>query len=335
MPRMLSWFRRMPWWHLPCLSLFALAVLYLTQSWPVVLGVFFLELALAQALYHHFYHPLAALREGVERYASGDFSTHIDVGAAVEYAPLAESINHMAADLDSRLSTIMQLEAVRRDFVANVSHELRTPITSIKGFLETLLDGALDSPQDAKRFLSIMSKHADRLSSIIEDLLMLSRLEQERTDIKVERTQLIEVLRSAAQLCEFKAAQKHMRIDINAPEELEVTINPQLIEQALVNLIDNAVKYSERQAPLRVQAQLRDHILTLQVVDQGRGIEPEYQSRIFERFYRVDKARSRKEGGTGLGLAIVKHIAQAHRGYAAVDSQPGQGSTFSIHLPQP
>jgi two-component system phosphate regulon sensor histidine kinase PhoR len=232
------------------------------------------------------------------------------------------------------VSRLRRLENLRRDFVANVSHELKTPITSIKGFVETLLDGAIHNPADAERFLKIVAKHADRLNCIIEDLLMLSRLEQDgKQGMEMQKTGLRGILNSAVEICAQRAAGKNMIINVECSDALSATVNPPLIEQALINLIGNAIKYSADGKTVAVSARAEDGGVRLIVKDQGYGIEEKHLDRLFERFYRVDKGRSRQEGGTGLGLSIVKHIAQAHGGTVAVQSRYGEGSTFSIFLP--
>ena len=233
------------------------------------------------------------------------------------------------------VTRLHRLERVRRDFVANVSHELKTPITAIKGFVETLRDGAVEDPEAARRFLDIITRQADRLNAIIEDLLALSRIEQgaERREIPLQESPLEEVLHSAIQATAIQAAAREIRMELACPPGLQARINPPLLEQAVVNLVDNAVKYSEPQGRVCVEAERDGVEVRIRVRDWGCGIAREHLPRLFERFYRVDKARSRKQGGTGLGLAIVKHIAQAHGGRVTVRSTPGEGSIFTIHLP--
>jgi len=235
----------------------------------------------------------------------------------------------------NEITKLRKLENIRRDFVANVSHELKTPITSIEGFAETLLDGALADPEDARRFVLIIAKQARRLHAIVEDLLTLSRIEQEakREEIVLSLLPLTETLRAATQTCRCRAQEKMISINLRYPESLTARINPTLLEQALVNLVDNAVKYSAEGGTITVESEKTETEVLIRVKDTGVGIAQQDLSRIFERFYRVDKARSSKLGGTGLGLSIVKHIVQAHQGKIMVESVPGQGSTFTIHLP--
>jgi two-component system phosphate regulon sensor histidine kinase PhoR len=235
----------------------------------------------------------------------------------------------------NEVTRLRRLENIRRDFVANVSHEIKTPLTAIKGFVETLRDGAVEDHKDAERFLEIIIKHVDRLDAIVEDLLSLSRIEQgaERRQIPISESPLEELLRSAIQLCKVKANPKNIRLELSCEEGLKARINRPLLEQAVVNLLDNAIKYSDANSLVRVEAGQEHDGIVVRVHDQGRGIGKEHLPRLFERFYRADKARSRDLGGTGLGLAIVKHIAQAHGGRVSVKSTIGKGSTFTIHLP--
>lgn len=231
------------------------------------------------------------------------------------------------------VTRLRRLENMRRDFAANVSHELRTPITSIKGFVETILDGA--TAEDADRFLRIISRQADRLEAIIDDLLSLSKIEKEAeaSDITLKQGRLLDVVTGAAHECELKAEERQVAIEIECPQEAEGRVNSPLLQQAVRNLIENAVKYSDAGGTVRVIVESAEKEICISVVDHGCGIDPEHHDRLFERFYRVDRARSRKLGGTGLGLAIVKHIVLAHRGQVTVSSALGKGSTFTIHLP--
>lgn len=233
------------------------------------------------------------------------------------------------------VTRLRQLENMRRDFAANVSHELRTPITAIKGFVETLLDGALHQVSDSERFLRIVARQTDRLNDIIEDLMALSKIEREGEtgEIKLESCSLRGVLDSVAADCAQKAEDRDVKIELECPRDLQAKINPPLLRQAVLNLIDNAIKFSEPGSNVALWGAKNGENVIIGVRDQGCGIAAEHLPRIFERFYRADKARSRKLGGTGLGLAIVKHIVSAHRGQISVDSQIGRGSEFTIHIP--
>ena len=236
----------------------------------------------------------------------------------------------------SDTTRIHRLENLRSDFVANVSHELKTPITSIQGFVEALQEGGLADPERTRRYVDIIAKHAQRLNAIIDDLLSLSRLEDgaERRAISFDAAHLKCILETAIDLSRVKADAKQIRIDLVCDESIEGRMNGPLLEQAVLNLIDNAIKYSEPGGRVEVRAGATEIENTISIEDRGCGIPPQHLSQIFERFYVVDKSRSRKLGGTGLGLSIVKHIAQVHGGYVTVESTPGKGSTFTIHLPR-
>jgi two-component system phosphate regulon sensor histidine kinase PhoR len=233
------------------------------------------------------------------------------------------------------VTRIQRLENIRREFVANVSHEIKTPITAIKGFVETLRDGAIKNTEDTKRFLGIIEKHVGRLGAIIEDLLSLSKIEQEAEgeEIKLSECKIREVLENAIRACDHKARAKKIGIELLCAEDTVANLNAPLFEQAVVNLLDNAIKYSDVEGMIDVKATQEDNEIVVSVHDQGQGIEKKHLPRLFERFYRVDRARSRQLGGTGLGLSIVKHIAQTHGGSVSVESAPQKGSTFSIQLP--
>ncbi len=230
---------------------------------------------------------------------------------------------------------LRRLEKMRQDFVANVSHEIKTPLTAIKGFVETLQSGAKDNQKEADHFLSIIEKHANRLGVIVDDLLQLSRIEKENdaNQIQLKKTAVKNVIASSIRICKTEAEAKRIEIKLTCDYSLEAMIEPVLFEQAMVNLIDNAVKYSSEKDKIQIKAVKTDSGVSCSVEDNGIGISKKHLPRLFERFYRVDKARSREQGGTGLGLAIVKHIVQAHGGHVTVDSTPGKGSTFTIHLP--
>jgi two-component system phosphate regulon sensor histidine kinase PhoR len=244
------------------------------------------------------------------------------------------------------ITELRRLERVRRDFVANVSHELRTPIQVVKGFAETLRDilggatcpsatsGAEDERARALRYAGIIERNAARMENLVADLLALAALERDGAgELDIEDTDVARLLEEAVEAIEPKAKAKSTRLSIECPEALSARLNPGLVVQALVNLVDNAVKYSPADSEIRLSARREGEDLVLEVRDRGMGIPAKDLDRLFERFYRVDKARSRELGGTGLGLAIVKHIALAHGGVAEVESWEGEGSTFRLRLP--
>ena len=236
------------------------------------------------------------------------------------------------------VTRLRKLENMRTEFVANVSHELRTPITSIRGYVETLLDGALDEREDAEKFLEIVLRQSEQLEEIIDDLLALSRIEREAKDSQIdfEEQPLKIILEEAIDISRPKATEQNITIRLDCPEDLFMDLNPTLLEQAVVNLLHNAITYSEAGQEVTVAAKRIDvdgkKKVQISVKDSGIGIAEEHLPRLFERFYRSDRARSREEGGTGLGLAIVKHIVQAHGGWVEVESVVGEGSIFHIIL---
>ncbi len=233
------------------------------------------------------------------------------------------------------ITNVHKLEGIRKEFVANVSHELKTPITSIKGFVETLLEEEDYEQKQTRKFLKIILKHADRLNLIIEDLLTLARFEQEnvREELDFEIVDIYSIVnnafenyRSVAEFCEIE-------LRLENSEHYSIKANARLIEQAIGNLIDNAIKYCEPKKQIFVTTEVKPDKILIKVIDQGCGISSKHLPRLFERFYRVDKSRSRQMGGTGLGLAIVKHIALVHGGAIEVVSEKDVGSTFTLILP--
>jgi two-component system phosphate regulon sensor histidine kinase PhoR len=235
----------------------------------------------------------------------------------------------------SDVTQLRRLENMRRDFAASVSHEIKTPLTAIKGFVETLCTGDLDDREEVRRFLQIIEKHVNRLAAIIDDLMQLSRIEQddEIQQIGLERSRIEDVLKAAIDFCTEGIQNKEIDVQLSCESDLSGSIDTTLLEQAAVNLLDNAVKYSSEKSTIRIEAQAVADDIQIRFIDQGIGIAKIHLPRLFERFYRVDKARSRKFGGTGLGLAIVKHIANAHGGNITVTSELGKGSTFTLQLP--
>jgi two-component system phosphate regulon sensor histidine kinase PhoR len=233
------------------------------------------------------------------------------------------------------ISRLKELEKIRQDFVANVSHELRTPLTTIKGYTETLLEGAMKE-EVAPQFLQVIQKHADRLTKIVEDLLMLSKVESKEFYLKWERLPLSELIDDVLDFVKEAAEKKKISISRSIIlSSLEVIGDRIYLEQVFINLLDNAIKYTHETGEISISALEKEQgEIQVMIKDNGIGIPKEDLSRIFERFYRVDKGRSQELGGTGLGLSIVKHIIQAHGGKVWADSKLGEGSTFYIALPR-
>lgn len=232
----------------------------------------------------------------------------------------------------SDVTTLRRLETMRRDFAANVSHEIRTPLTSIRGFVETLLTDGDSLSDNQRHFLAIIDRNVNRLMAIIDDLLQLARIEKEGRELRKSVAPLRPVLESVVMALKHAAEKKDIRLDLDCDPGLSVAMDHSMIEQAVLNLVDNALKYTDSHGAVRISAE-RGDMVRIRVSDTGYGIEREHLPRLFERFYRTDKARSRQQGGTGLGLAIVKHIILAHKGDVTVESTPGQGSMFTLHLP--
>ncbi len=258
--------------------------------------------------------------------------------------PLAGADDQAAVLSLHELTAIRRAERLRGDFVANASHELRTPLASLVGFIETLRGPARNDAKARARFLSIMEEQAQRMARLIEDLLSLSRIELDEHTPPKDQVELTQILRSTASALEIQARKKQMQILLDLDVEAEVLGNEDELNQLFQNLVDNAVKYGRPGTEVRVVAEPikmpsdvsgRRSIdgIKVTVIDQGEGIARADIPRLTERFYRVDKARSRALGGTGLGLAIVKHIANRHRGRLTIESELGKGSRFSIHLP--
>lgn len=249
-------------------------------------------------------------------------------------SPILSGANVGAIMTFHDISQAQRVQKMRSDFVANVTHELRTPLTSIRGFIETLRAGAIADRSVADRFLDIIDIEAERLHQLINDILILSEIETIREDKDREDFDLNELLDNAAVLLDDHAVEQQVSILIDSHSEpLMVNASRHRIKQILINLIDNAIKYNHPGGKVYVSAHHKESgLLELVVRDTGAGIAPEHQERVFERFYRVDKSRSREMGGTGLGLSIVKHIAQLYHGQAQLESMPGEGSTFRVEL---
>lgn len=253
---------------------------------------------------------------------------------SVHVSPLGRELGGSSAVFFD-VTELRRLEKVRKDFVANVSHELRTPITAIRGYAETLLSGALSDAAAAPKMLDIIHRQSERLSELVEDLLELSRLESRQIQLAEKPVDLFEASQCALEAVRPKARMRGSTIEVTVTPGTMVLGDQRAIEQIVLNLVDNAVKYSPPNGRVTVSAGVVDGRMELRVKDDGPGIEAKHLSRIFERFYRVDKGRSREMGGTGLGLSIVKHLITTMKGDVRCESTPGQGSTFFVELPLP
>jgi two-component system, OmpR family, phosphate regulon sensor histidine kinase PhoR len=232
------------------------------------------------------------------------------------------------------ISELRRLERVRQDFVANVSHEFKTPLTAIQGFAETLLGGALEDEKNNRRFLEIIRDHAVRLGRLTDDLLKLARIEAGKLELEFHPVALADIIESCATTSQLKATQRNITLQVDSPFNLpQVQGDASLLREVLQNLLDNAVQYTPQGGKVTLSATTQDSEAVVTVADTGIGIPLADKERIFERFYRVDAARSREVGGTGLGLSIAKHIVEAHGGRIWVDSAVGQGSQFHFAIP--
>jgi len=232
------------------------------------------------------------------------------------------------------ITELRKLERIRRDFVANVSHEFKTPLTAIQGFAETLLAGAIDDPQNRLRFLEIILEHSRRLARLTDDLLKLSKMDADKLELEVRRLSVSQFVESCIETTQRPAAEKNLRISVKLPERLpDIAADRRRLAEVLQNLLDNAMQYTPAGGQIMVSASANGAEMTFTVSDTGIGIPQADQPRIFERFYRVDVARSREVGGTGLGLSIAKHLVEVHGGRIWVRSEVGQGSQFYFTVP--
>ena len=273
--------------------------------------------------------------------ARGNFRARLQQTGGSEFGRLAQTLNDTAENLQNTVEQLQRehaelekVERVRKDFVINVSHELRTPLASIQGYTETLMDGALHDPEYNLRFLGIIRHNAERLARLTEDLLTLSRIEQKHQKFEFDVHRVNDLLRDAVELVRPIAIKNELRlVEQTAPADATVWCDSEAVSQILSNLLDNAIKYTPAGGSIVLGALESGRFFELYVRDTGPGIPAEELPRLFERFYRVDKARSRELGGTGLGLAIVKHLVAAHNGTTRVESRVNEGSTFYFTLP--
>jgi two-component system phosphate regulon sensor histidine kinase PhoR len=321
-----------------------LAALAAGSRYGVLAGVAlaFLPAVLAAALVARaIARRFTAVADHAGELARGNFRARLPETGSLEFGQLAQTLNRTAEELQKTVeqlqrehAEIERVERVRKDFVINVSHELRTPLASIQGYAETLMDGALSDPAHNLRFLGIIRHNAERLARITQDLLTLSRVEQKRQKFDFEPCSVNGLLKQAIELMRPMAEKGEIRLELESgPVDADVWCDSEAVSQILSNLLDNAIKYTPAGGRIAVGAEARGSFVELYVRDTGIGIPAAELPRLFERFYRVDKARSRELGGTGLGLSIVKHLVAAHNGSTRVESRTGEGSTFFFTLP--
>lgn len=279
--------------------------------------------------------PIREMKEIAQRLAEGDFSRKVRIKSKDELGELARSLNTMAGELQAKMENLERMDRVRTDFVANISHELKTPLTLIKGYIETLEDRAITDTERAGRFILIIKDHTNRLSNIIDDLLSLSELELSRDSIEKSEFDLKNLMDDITLGFGHALAAKQQNLTIEPQgQNFKIKADRDKIEQVFVNLIDNAIKYTEDGGRIRVCLVQQNGEVVVTVEDNGIGIPREDLDRVFERFYRVDKARSRQLGGTGLGLGIAKHIVLAHKGEIRIESDTGKGTKVFVTLPK-
>jgi two-component system phosphate regulon sensor histidine kinase PhoR len=278
--------------------------------------------------------PITAIAEGVARIREGDLNTHLNIQTKDEIGLVATSVNEMVDRLNQHTAQMKRLEQVRSEFLGNVSHELRSPLFALQGFIETLLDGAINDPTVNRDFLEKAHSHTMRLNTLLQDLIDISRIESGEMRMSFRYFELEDLLRPVVDGMRPTAEAAGISLHVSADALLARSVmgDKDRLGQALTNLIHNGIKYNTPGGSVTVAVRDAPDRVWVDVVDTGVGMSAEHLPRIFERFYRVDKERSREAGGTGLGLAIVKHIIEAHGGNVEVKSQPGEGSTFSFSV---
>ncbi|MDD5658364.1 MAG: ATP-binding protein [Elusimicrobia bacterium] len=301
------------------------------MSWALAAAA--LALAAALWLSRSIRRSLSEIEEVAGRLAAGDLGARARRQPPGQRRRLALALNSLAERIEADLTRLRRLEQMRKDFVANVSHELRTPLAAVKAYAETLRSGGLDDPAHRAEFVAEIERSADRMTRLVDDLLTLSALESGQREPVREPVDLMRVAAEVVASLKPLADRKQLALRLDPFRDVPTIQGDRgQLKQVLVNLVDNAIKFTPDKGAVRIWAENRPGWTTLVVQDSGCGIPESDQARIFERFYRVDKARSRELGGTGLGLAIVKHIVEAHGGGVSVASSP-EGSAFRVELP--
>lgn len=278
--------------------------------------------------------PLTEIIQASSEIKSGNYDKEIIVREDNELGELGRTLNAMSAKLKDDIKQLNKAQEIRKDFVANASHELRTPISSVRGYIETLLDGAYHDEEVSKKFLERAHSNILRLENIVNDMLDLSRLESRDQSLSLRYFNVEQSLRNIVADFEEVARRKNLDLTctVNLPSDFKFIADPYQFDKAVLNLVENAVKYTEK-GRVEVRAQVENKKLVVEVEDTGNGIKQEDMARIFERFYRVDRGRSREQGGSGLGLAIVKHVMEIHKGTVRLESEVGKGSRFILTFP--
>jgi two-component system phosphate regulon sensor histidine kinase PhoR len=278
--------------------------------------------------------PMAQIAQGVEQIRSGDLDAQLVISSNDEIGLVAKAVNELVQKLKSDIVQLKRLEQVRSQFLGNVSHELRTPIFAVQGYLETLLNGAVDDPAVNCSFLEKAQSNLNRLNALLEDLIKISQIESGEMKMSFRYFSINEFLESVVKEFETIAADRNvvLKLSLNTTADAEAFGDKDRLRQVLNNLISNAINYNKPGGEVVIASEKKEHGVQLSIKDTGVGIPPEHISRIFERFYRVDNDRSRELGGTGLGLAIVKHIVEAHGSQVQVESKVGEGSIFRFLL---
>ncbi|MCL2500447.1 MAG: cell wall metabolism sensor histidine kinase WalK [Defluviitaleaceae bacterium] len=277
--------------------------------------------------------PIVAMSRHARAVAGGDLTKQIPVHSGDEIGVLANSVNFMTNEISQHLEQQKKQDEMRKEFVANVSHELRTPLTSIRTYTETLIDGALEDPKTAMAFLEIIDEEARRMSTLVTDLLELSRLDNKQASLELDIVDLLGLIRISIRQCQVLAEQTNQVIQLAGTEDAcFILANAPRINQVISNILSNSIKYSPKGSTIHVSVESDENRHQVSIRDEGMGVPEEDLSRIFDRFYRVDKARSRALGGTGLGLAIAKEIMEAHGGTIHAASTPGIGTTMVLRF---
>jgi two-component system phosphate regulon sensor histidine kinase PhoR len=327
-----------------CVSLGGLFyILHVDFPLYILLIVFFFSFALSFLFFNFFYQKIifgridATLNKLREFRPEGQVSTNIDFVSDVSdpIERFNEEIIHLSHERQKELEHLQKLENYRKEFLGNVSHELKTPIFNIQGYVSTLIDGGINDPKINMDYLKRADKSVDRMIHIIDDLETISQLESGTLSLDLENFNIVEQVKDIASQIEIQAAKKNISLKINAQKENIKTSSDRFrMRQVLSNLLSNSIKYGKENGETVVTIESDKDKITITVSDNGIGIEAKHLSRLFERFYRVDKGRSREQGGTGLGLSIVKHIIEAHGQTIMVSSEFGKGTTFIFTLPK-